>query len=180
MASRVAFLRGINVGGHRVKMAELRALFERAGFEDVSTFIASGNVIFDGGAGPSDAQERAIERLLGEALGYEVATFVRDLSELPLVASVPPFRPEELADPGWTLHVMFLRAAASDEERETLAALESERDEFRFEGREAYWLTRGRMSESPLFSGRLAKATAGIPHTMRSIKSLRKLLATFT
>jgi len=179
MASRVAFLRGINVGGHRVKMEELRALFEKAGFDDVSTFIASGNVIFEGGRASAVEQEHAIENFLGNALGYEVATFVRDFAELRTVASVPPFRPEEFAHAGWTLHVMFLRAAAGDAERETLVALESEQDEFRFEGREAYWLTRGRMSESPLFSGRLAKATVAIPHTMRSIRSLRKLLAKY-
>lgn len=179
MASRVAFLRGINVGGHRVKMEELRALFEQAGFEDVSTFIASGNVIFEGGGATAAQQESAIEGFLWKALGYEVATFVRDFPELRSVASVPPFSPEEFADPGWTLHVMFLRDYAGDKERETLLALQSDRDEFRIEGREAYWLTRGRMSESPLFSGRLAKATADIPHTMRSIKSLRKLLAKY-
>jgi uncharacterized protein (DUF1697 family) len=177
MALRVAFLRGMNVGGHRVKMGELRALFEDAGFTDVSTFIASGNVIFEGGRADAADQEHAIEGFLAAALGYEVATFVRSFPELHEIASVPPFAAEELADPSWALHVMFLRAPAEDAVREALRALESDRDEFRFHGREAYWLSRGKMSESPLFRGPLAKATADLPHTARSIKSLRKLLA---
>jgi uncharacterized protein (DUF1697 family) len=43
----VAFLRGINVGGHRVKMEHLRDLFTALRFSQVATFIASGNVIYD-------------------------------------------------------------------------------------------------------------------------------------
>ncbi|MBA3270945.1 MAG: DUF1697 domain-containing protein, partial [Acidobacteria bacterium] len=42
----IAFLRAINVGGHIVKMAELKKVFEAARLDDVATFIASGNVIF--------------------------------------------------------------------------------------------------------------------------------------
>lgn len=41
-----AFLRGVNVGGRVIKMAELKACFERVGFGDVRTFLQSGNVIF--------------------------------------------------------------------------------------------------------------------------------------
>ena len=46
MLQYIAFLRGINVGGHRVKMDRLRAIFAELGLKDVSTFIASGNVLF--------------------------------------------------------------------------------------------------------------------------------------
>jgi uncharacterized protein (DUF1697 family) len=46
MTQYVAFLRGINVGGHRVKMDRLREIFEETGLSDVSTFIARGNVVF--------------------------------------------------------------------------------------------------------------------------------------
>ena len=50
MTRYIAFLRAINVGGHTVKMAELKRLFEALGFTNVETFIASGNVIFDSSA----------------------------------------------------------------------------------------------------------------------------------
>ena len=63
----VALLRGINVGGKTlIKMADLRACFEQLGFDDVSTYIASGNVLFetggDGEAGSPTTIEAAIER----------------------------------------------------------------------------------------------------------------------
>ena len=62
----VALLRGINVGGRTlVKMADLKACFERLGFDDVSTYIASGNVLFESGddaAGLATTIEAAIEQ----------------------------------------------------------------------------------------------------------------------
>jgi uncharacterized protein (DUF1697 family) len=47
MSRFIAFLRAINVGGHTVKMDDLRQLFEALGFSGVETFIASGNVVFE-------------------------------------------------------------------------------------------------------------------------------------
>jgi uncharacterized protein (DUF1697 family) len=62
----VALLRGINVGGRTlVKMADLKACFEQLGFDDVSTYIASGNVLFESGddaAGLATTIEAAIEQ----------------------------------------------------------------------------------------------------------------------
>ena len=62
----VALLRGINVGGRTlVKMADLKACFEQLGFADVSTYIASGNVLFESGddaAGLATTIEAAIEQ----------------------------------------------------------------------------------------------------------------------
>ena len=52
----VAFLRGINVGGHRVSMADLRDVFTSLKFGNVDTFIASGNVIFDAPAALAEAR----------------------------------------------------------------------------------------------------------------------------
>ena len=49
MARYIAFMRGINVGGHQVKMDDLRKWFEALEFDNVATFIASGNVIFEAG-----------------------------------------------------------------------------------------------------------------------------------
>ena len=76
-----ALLRGINVGGHRVKMDRLRELVEALGFEHVETFIASGNVIFSSASRDVHTMEERIARQLQEALGYEVPTLIRSQSE---------------------------------------------------------------------------------------------------
>src|SRR5258708_39897628 len=72
----VAFLRAINVGGHTVKMARLRTLFETLGFHEVEAFIPSGNDLFDTRAGvPAVAREIAVA--LQKAVGDAVCAVVR-------------------------------------------------------------------------------------------------------
>jgi uncharacterized protein (DUF1697 family) len=70
----VAFLRAINLGGHVVKMDELKRQFEALEFSNVSTFIASGNVIFESDGAPAELEPR-IEQHLHHRLGHGVGTF---------------------------------------------------------------------------------------------------------
>src|SRR5512142_285308 len=103
----VAFLRAINVGGHTVRMEELRRLFEGLGLKGVETFIASGNVFFE--APPEDAGylERLIERRLQEALGYSVATFIRSAPQLAALTAYRPF-PQPALEAATAHNVAFL------------------------------------------------------------------------
>jgi len=169
----VALLRGLNVGGHRVKMAHLRSLFQEMGYADVATFIASGNVIFSSTSDDCAAHEEGIQTHLHEALGYEVATFVRTPEELQQVAAF------EWAGQGVedSVYVMFTKEPVGDEVRTALEGLQSETDRFEFRGREIYWLIRGKISESPLFAGAVTKALKAVPNTARNMTSLQKLLA---
>ncbi|MSU22989.1 MAG: DUF1697 domain-containing protein [Opitutus sp.] len=77
MPHYIAFLRGINFGNRRIKMDDLRARFEEMKFADVTTFIASGNVIFTSKQKDSRKLERQIQDHLHQSLGYGVDTFVR-------------------------------------------------------------------------------------------------------
>jgi uncharacterized protein (DUF1697 family) len=86
----VALLRGINVGGHTVKMERLRAIFTALGCEGVRTYIQSGNVFFDAAADHATLAAH-IERRLGEALGYEVPTFLRTVPEMTNIVERDPF-----------------------------------------------------------------------------------------
>ena len=86
----VAFLGGINVGGHRVTMDRLRAEFEALGFQNVSTFIASGNVLFEA-TGSASSLESKIEVRLAEQLGYAVPTFVRSARAVRNASALEPY-----------------------------------------------------------------------------------------
>jgi len=86
----IAFLRAINVGGHVVKMKDLRSIFESMGFEDVQTFIQTGNVLFDSKDRKSAALEARIEAALKTALGYESSTYIRSIPELQKIAKDTP------------------------------------------------------------------------------------------
>jgi uncharacterized protein (DUF1697 family) len=172
----VAFLRAINVGGHVVKMAELKALFEELAFREVSTVIASGNVLFSTRSADAAALERRIERHLERALGYEVATFLRSPQELADVAAFEPFPGAAPAAGIEVRSVLFLKAPLGAQACQALMALRTPTDEFHVHGREAYWLRRGRVSETKVTGARLERALGG-PTTARNVTTVRKLAA---
>ena len=170
----VAFLRAINVGGHVVKMADLRAIFESLRLRNVETFIASGNVIFDAPAGDTAALESVIEERLRKKLGYDVATFLRTPAEL-ATAIATPFA---LDDSGHALWVGFVKTTLAADATSRLLALATEVDAFHVAGREVYWRRAVKVGESKLTGARLERALAG-PSTFRNITTVRKLAAKF-
>jgi uncharacterized protein (DUF1697 family) len=91
----VAFLRGINVGGHTVVKAQLQEAFNALGYQNVSTYKQSGNVIFE--ADSEDTQEirHKIESKLYVMLGYEVSVFLRTPQQLRDILSQEPFKGQQ-------------------------------------------------------------------------------------
>jgi uncharacterized protein (DUF1697 family) len=87
----IALLRGINVGGHVVKMGWLRDLFGELGFDQVRTYIQSGNVFFDSADRDTATLRARIEEHLRAALGYDVATCLRTADELEAIVARNPF-----------------------------------------------------------------------------------------
>lgn len=173
----VAFLRGINLGKRRIKMDDLRRLFEALGFSDVSTFIASGNVLFSSKLSNSLKLAALIEEHLERSLGYDVDTFVRTRAEVAKAAAFEPFAAGELANPANTIHVGFLANPLSAEQRDALLACRTEVDEFWVEGREFYWLCRIKTHESKVWISPAMKAVRLPSCSMRNVTTLRKLAA---
>lgn len=109
----LALLRGINVGGKNViRMADLRACFERAGFGDVVTYIQSGNVVFSAPvAGAATLADRT-EAMLSEAFDYRARVVVRSASQMRAVIDSAPrgfgARPQE-----FRYDVIFLKEPLS-------------------------------------------------------------------
>lgn len=175
MPRYVAFLRAVNVGGRIVKMDELRGHFEDAGFSDVDTFIASGNVIFSTAAKPAATIESTIEKHLEKSLGYEVPTFVRTLAEVTSACERLPFTDKAVTAAGACI-VGLLKPPVDTAAEARLNALEPAVSTFKVLGHELYWLSKVRQGESKLTPGKIEKALGGST-TMRSITSIRKLAA---
>lgn len=175
MVRYAAFLRGINVGGHTVKMDALRGHFEALGLDAVSTVIASGNVLFESDSRDTAQLEGQIEAHLRAALGYEVATFVRTDVEVAHSAKHIPF-PRLEPHESDTLYVAFLRRSIAAATRRSLLALANETDHLHVRQRELYWLVRGAFSESTLGAPALEKAL-GTPTTVRNVNTLRRIAA---
>lgn len=176
MPRYAALLRAINVGGRTVKMTDLCALFEQARLADVQSVIASGNVLFTSKAADTATLERRIESVLKKGLGYEVATFVRDADDLDAVVAHDPFDTKDPVLASDTVHVIFTRAAIDRARAEKILALGTGYDEFHVFGREVFWRTRGRSSDSQIKPSAFARAF-GDPGTARNITTVRKLAA---
>jgi uncharacterized protein (DUF1697 family) len=173
----VAFLRGMNLGGRRIKNEELRTEFEALGFGEVACFRASGNVVFVA----EDAEEaRLIERIeagLGEALGYAVPVFLRSAAELVEIAGREPFGAAAIAASKGKLQVAFLADAPAAAGRRKALAHGTDEDRLGIEGRELYWLPSGGISESDLDLKEL-EATLG-PWTMRTKGTVEQIVARY-
>ena len=178
MPKYVAFLRAVNVGGHVIKMGHLRQLFEALGFSNVETFIASGNVIFDSPSKNSKALERTIESLLRETFGYAVATFIRSIPELANIAEYKPFDDSELNADGNALYIAFISDEPGTESTRKLLTFMTEVDDFHVYGREVYWLSRKKISESK-FSGAQLERLMGMPATIRNANTVKRLAAKY-
>jgi uncharacterized protein (DUF1697 family) len=173
----IAFLRAINVGGHNVKMEELRALFESLGFLNVETFIASGNVIFEAETENVRDLQKRIEAYLNKSLGYEVASFIRTASEIAEIARYKPFDKSKL-ETAQAFNVAFLAEPMSDEAKKALMDLSTEIDEFHIRGCEVYWLCRKKQSEST-FSNSVFERKLKMQTTLRGWNTVLKLAAKY-
>jgi len=103
----VAFLRGINVGRHSVKMERLRALFTELGLAHVRTYIQTGNVFFETADDDVRSLEAKIEAHLSAKLGFAVPVFIRSVSALQKCIQDASFRGDTVDDGSRQL-VMFL------------------------------------------------------------------------
>jgi uncharacterized protein (DUF1697 family) len=163
------FLRAVNLGKRQMKMDKLARELTALGFDDVSTFIASGNCSFESPEKSAPQLERAIEAHLATAFGFEVETFLRTDSQLRKIARTDPF-PGEF-DSGDTLYVVFLRKAPSAAVRTKIRALSNATDRFDVRGAEMWHLIHGKTMDSTVpgkvFDGLIATSTARNVNTIR-------------
>lgn len=88
--SYCAFLRGVNVKGTNMKMADVCSVFEKAGMEHVSSVLASGNILFSSARSKSELK-KLLEKSMSEHFNYEAFLFVKDKNEVEAVFSNNPF-----------------------------------------------------------------------------------------
>ena len=105
MPRYVALLGSINVGGNRLKMAELREALEREDFEEVETVVASGNVLFRHDERPSEGLAEKIEHIVKDRFGIDSFAAVRSRDELAAAIANNPFTEDGEAK---FVHTIFL------------------------------------------------------------------------
>ena len=179
MAIYMAFLRGINVGGrNKIKMAELRSLFQSMGFHTVQTYIQSGNVLFCSDE-DADVLRQRIEQEIDKAFSISLTVVLRTSSELDQIIETCPF-PEAIRHEAGvsteveTFYVSLLLESPAQEGIDYLRTFVSPTDEFRIQNREVYLLVRNGVRNS-LLANNLVKLN--VPSTMRNWKTITKLNA---
>jgi uncharacterized protein (DUF1697 family) len=150
MPSYAAFLRGMNVGGHRLTNGELRAHLEAMGFAGVATFRASGNVVLAAEERTPAQVAEHVEHGLEAALGYAVPTFVRSAQQVLGIAAAKPFAPGQLASSAGKLQVGLLAGAPAPGARKQALELAGDSNALSFDGHELYWLPAGGVLDSGL------------------------------
>lgn len=171
----VALLRGINVGGrNKVAMADLREAFESYGFESVSTYIQSGNVLFSSGVSRKKL-ESEIETALEARFGIPLVVVVRSHREFKAVVDDAP---DGFGTEPDTYHsdVIFLKSPLTAEQAMTVVALREGVDQA-WPGRDVVYFARlsARRTQSKMSN------IVGTPEyklmTIRSWNTTTKLLA---
>jgi len=165
MTTYVALLRGVNVAGHgKVKMGDLRRVFEGLGYSDVSTYIQSGNVIFSG-----NASAGAVERAIATELGMQVVVVLRTSAQLENVVRRNPFADVDVSK----VHVGFMAKRPSAAVVKTLD-LERFLPEDVVVGSDVYLHLPNGMGRSKLpdYIGR----QLGVPITFRNWNTVTKLV----
>jgi uncharacterized protein (DUF1697 family) len=173
MPRYIALLRAINAGGRTVKMDVLRQSFQNMGFSGVTSFIASGNLIFETSARNTSLLENRIEAGLMAAFGCEITPFIRRSRELAEIAAFKPF-PNSHIRVHDQLGIIFLGAPVSKTMIPALQALQTGTDEWRGRGRELYWL-RHRSESGQIISVVPLEKVLAQPFTIRSTSTVQKL-----
>jgi len=174
MPRQIALLRGINLGARkRVAMGELRDLLESLGYEDVQTYLQSGNVVLTSEQ-PEERLAREVGRQVAAKLGVESKIVVRSRDELAEVVARNPL--DDVANDPKRYQVSFLSAEPDPERVRRLEALDVAPERFVASGREIYAWHPGGMQRSRLAAA-LTDERLGVTATARNWSTVCKLLA---
>lgn len=170
----VAFLRGINVGGkNKVKMETLREICASLGFENVKTYINSGNVVFETAKLDDNKLAAKIEKAIEKEFLLNIKVMARTIAEIEDIIKNNPFEGQFENDKD--LHVLFLDEELPKEKREMLLSNNNENEMFAVRGREIYYLMRVSFSDSLMgkdYIGKKLKVSA----TARNWRTVNKIL----
>ncbi len=175
MTAYVALLRSVNVAGHgRLAMAELKEMFVALGYIDVSTYIQTGNVIFQSSVRSTSKLETALEQELERSFGSAPKVIVRTVPDLARVVATSPY-PKRGADPA-RHHVTFLSEAPSKACLTGFRPPPSGNDELTIIGREVYVHTPDGYATTKL-TGTYLERHLGVSSTTRNWNTVTKLSA---
>jgi uncharacterized protein (DUF1697 family) len=170
----VALLRGVNVGGVKVPMGDLRTMLEGAGVEGARTFLQSGNVIVTPPPGGTRKLGKIIEDVIEEGLGLDIRVIIRTRSELAKIVAANPFIGSDVNPT--MVHAVFLESKPPPDHVARLDPDRSPPDRFEVSGREIFVHYPGGSGRSKLNLAYFEKHL-GVAGTARNWNTVTKLLS---
>lgn len=172
MQTFVVLLRAVNVSGKNIiKMAELRSALTTEGFEQVSTYIQSGNIVLRSSAIKQGVKEN-VRALIADKFGLDLEVFVLELEELEAALHQNPF-PEEYAPS--RVFITLLSAAPAAGLLEQLYSIDHGAEVFRVKDKVLYFYLPEGMAKSKMNNNYFEKELK-VRATGRNLNTVRKMI----
>lgn len=172
----ISMLRGVNLGPHnRIKMEELRAMYESLKFQDPRTYVQSGNVLFKTNERNEAKLSSRIQDGIEKKFGFRPDVIVRTTDELRSAVAKNPFSARKNIDPSKLL-VTFLASEPGAELCEKLRAIDTDPEELHVDGREIFIYYPNGLAR-PKFQWIKAEKILKVACTGRNWNSVTKMLA---
>lgn len=173
MSKYIAFLRAVNVGGKNlIKMEILRDVFAKLGFENVKTYINSGNVIFETVKSDDKLLADRIEQAIETAFSLKIKVMVRTMAEIEEIIKNNPFKGQFANDK--ELHIIFLSEELSAEKKNLLLSKNNDFEMFAVRNREMLCLLRISVLDS-LLGKKYIDNKLKTPATARNWRTINKI-----
>lgn len=167
----IALFRGINVGKTRsLPMKDLVGILEALGFNDVKTYIQSGNVVFQSDHACSYKDADVISTAVEKKFGFRPNVMLLEKSQLDAAVTNNPFPTDE----GKFLHFFFLADEPESPDFKALEAIKTDTEQFKLDGPVFYLYTPDGFGKSKL--AERAERKLGVPATGRNFNTVRKLV----
>jgi uncharacterized protein (DUF1697 family) len=174
MPRYVALIRGINVGGKTmVKMDELKALFTELGFENVTSYINSGNIGFDSQRSSEKGLMKDIEAAVEKQFARHFDVILRNQTSIRQIIDADPFAGEY--DSHKLMHVLFLKVELPIEKHFLLSEIDFGDEKFICLGREIYLLLPSGVADSVFSRKGVLDKPPRVPYTARNWRTVQKL-----
>jgi len=177
MERYICLLRGINVvGKNLIRMAELRTTFERLGFGNVSTYLQSGNVLFETGKTDKNHLEEMIASEIGKDFGFQVPVLLIKPDLLKEVVDQCPYIPQKEEDFS-SIYLTFPFSPVQDFNLEKLLSKRLPGEEIEVRKQAVYLYCPGGYGKTKL-SNTFLEYVLGVPCTTRNLRTATELLKT--
>jgi uncharacterized protein (DUF1697 family) len=172
----VALLRGINVTGkNMIRMETLRATFEALGFEDVKSYINSGNLVFKTVRTDDAKLAKKIHDAIQRDFGFDISVMVRPITEVREIVAWDPFKGQ--FESHKDVHVFFLNDKLTEEQEARLLEQGNENELFAISGRHVACFLKIHITDSAVGKGFIDKKlkVAATGRNWRTVKTIAEM-----